>query len=190
MQEHIIKKIDPSLFRVKTFKNNFCGGVYKVSRQGTFYVLKFAEYCGKSAPSMIARENEALIRAKTIQGITHGISYFQKGDYEALLKEYFEGKMLRAFGRHETLDGQLCGYGTLDSKLFEDIKNTVAQLHSLGIAYLDIREFNIVINKDRNLAKIIDLDSASFSHLVAPDSFEQFKRKDILDLELIARYFK
>ncbi|GEM_PF-6236598 len=181
MRDDIVHKIDPSLICVSAFKNNLDGGVYKVLRQGTFYVLKFGEYCGRSAPSAIAIEAEALNRAKTIEGITHRVSYCQKGYYEWLLKEYFEGQKLYDFRE----------YGKLDAKLFDGIANTVTQLHSLGIAYLDISEFNIIISDGAKSAKIIDLDSACFADVILPEYFEKYKRRDIANLELIANcYFQ
>ncbi len=175
-----INKIDAGLSYIGKFSNG-SSNAYQVADGENLRVLKVAR---DNSPQQIMRiKNEKLILelVKDVSGVTHGIRNYDASDLfgGAILKEYFEGNTL--------CDAKIVGIST---EVRGKIKNIVRDLHSLGIAKLDLKKDNIVISPDESDASIIDL---GFCHKYSKDEmtshqFEWRKVKDLCCLENVLNF--
>ena len=163
----LIKKIDSSLEYI-----NILGPsselVYKIKKDGLIYVLKFSRAWAKE----IINENEPEILelAKDTKGITHLVRRYKdfKNYKNILLKEYYEGFRVKKIK---------------DRKIQDKLKNTVNNLHFLGIARLDLEDYNIVLSLDKKDVCIVDVGHGILKRQVSLSKFEKLKRMDFRDLE-------
>ncbi len=171
--EEYVKRIDSSLNYVKTLYPN-SALVLQVEKEGLMYVLKFPRWGRpKYVENHLKQEVDNLNLAKNVQGITHLIKkYKDRRDYKnIILKEFFEGEPVYSVGKIN------------DSKLQIKLRNTIDELHSLGIAKLDIDNQNIVISPDRQDVFLVDLGSGILEKNMSLSEFRKLKKGDIKDLE-------
>jgi len=171
--EAIVTKIDPSLTYRRRLRPSALL-VYEVEKEGSIYVLKLTN-C-EWLIEFIEREREILVRAAEVPGITHLVhNYEDVGDYKrAILKEFFEGETLLEL-KHKIGD----------VNLQKRLENTIRDIHSLGVAGLDLCQPNIVLSPDRQDVSLIDLDCGLFSEHIGYSEFEKLKSKDRRDLEVL-----
>lgn len=171
------KQVDPELNLVRKFPLGSTQ-VYQVERAGQFYVLKTSEIDCCFGSKHIAKEREALKRAERVEGITHLIGEYSPEGHIALLKEYAESWDIQE-GRKPNL--------RVRKKLIADLERTIKELHSLGMANLDISQNNVVLAPDFSSIKIIDLGFCSFSDDPLPrGEFQRMKKGDLQILEYSA----
>lgn len=172
--EEIIREIDPSLkYRRKLIPSSVL--VYEVEKEGTIYILKIARNERSWEVNHLKQESEILGLAKGIGGITHLVQKYESiGDYSnQILKEFYEGKDLFELNTK-----------IYDTKVQKKLENTVRELHSLGVARLDLnRPQNIILSPDKQDVCLIDLGYGLLSKDINPSEFEWFKLRDLLDLE-------
>ena len=146
-----------------------------VEKDSKIYVLKApGEHTGNR---YLKAEIKALKNGSGITGIPRLISVYYECENEpkAILREYIEGETL-------------CNLPS-NSHLERKLRETVLELHNIGIVIVDIKDRNIIISPDRLKVKIIDLDFAEFDN-GSKSYFEKMKRKDIEDLNSIFSIFK
>jgi serine/threonine protein kinase len=153
-----------------------CAGsaTYKVSLDGSFYVMKIAS-TGKlynAEREELLKERDALRRADDINNITHLEEFYDHvPGYIALLKMYVEGdtlgKLQRPYDRF---------------RIKKSLTTTIDALHETGISSLDIHPENIIISPDGRKGTLIDFNIAVFVEECTAASFERHKKRDYLDL--------
>ena len=172
--DEIISRIDSSLLYIRDLKPSSVS-VYEVERGGSNYVLKVAKASHEWGLKHIEREGEILALANDVPWITHLIQKYNLAGQSglAILKEYFDGQSL--------LKSELDFIS--DTKVQSKLEGSVRDLHSLGIARLDLHHQNIVLSPNRDEARIIDLGYGLFSKSLSSSKFEKFKSDDFCDLE-------
>ncbi len=162
-----IKDIDPLLVEKERFKYSLTN-VYKVEKEGSLYVLKVGEGWQRSH---LIHERKVLSVAREIDGITHLIKtyWIKKSLFRrdiALLKEYFDGSTLGELRLNDRIE---------NSKLQKKLEGIVRELHSIGIADLDLHNGNIVVSSDQQEIKIIELGLCRYSRIFGGAKFERYK---------------
>jgi serine/threonine protein kinase len=183
-----IGTIDPSLELIKIFPASTL--VCKVKKENSYYILKVADY-QKTFSEITNKENtkwsfnwkinhlkkekEILKRVSQIKGITHLVKEYIdfNGIYMTpILKEYYEGKTLRELG------GKI-----QDSVLQKNLERTVRSLLQMGIANLDIRRENVVLNSTEKEGCIIEIGGAKIEEEIGYCRFKKLKGEDIQRLD-------
>lgn len=168
----IPSEVDPTLTFVERIRKSSVK-VYKVEKEGTFYILKTTHMSDEWALEHLLKERNILTFANEVKGITHLVrSYDQLENGYALLKEYFEGTSL--FNLEEPVK---------NPEIYSQLHRTIEDLHSIGIARLDIREPNVVVSPDFTSARIIDLGSGILLNESDRETFEKAKKQDYFNLE-------
>ena len=171
-----IKDIDPLLVEKESFMTSLTS-TYKVEKEDSLYILKMG---GKWRRDHLIHERKVLLVAREIDGITHLIkTYWIKNPSLfrrdiALLKEYFDGSTLWK----SRLDGRIEA-----NKLQKKLEGIVKELHSIGIADLDLHSGNIVVSPDQQEIKIIDLGQCKYFNIFRGTKFERYKSRDLRHLE-------
>lgn len=164
--------VDPTLEFVERIRKSSVK-VYKVEKEGIFYILKTAHTSDEWGLEHLLMERNILTLAKDIEGITHLVkSYDELNNGYAMLKEYFEGTSL--FDLKEPI---------ANPEIYSQLHRTIESIHSIGIARLDIRPPNVVISPDFTSARIIDLGSGLLRDKTDTLKFELAKKLDYLNLE-------
>jgi hypothetical protein len=174
--DEVVNQIDSSLrYRNKLVPSSLL--VYRVEREGSAHVLK------TTCPALewyewgvdhLKQEKEILDRAEGVSGITHLVQTYRDGYCyrHPILKEFYKGKDISC------LDVRIN-----DTALQKRLEATVRNLHSLGIARLDLFRRNIVLSPDRKDACIIDLGNGVLSRVMSLSEFEKLKDEDMHHLE-------
>ena len=176
--QELVNMIDSEL----EFKGGFPGflgrPVYKVKKDGNFYVIKIFDYLHGWQKEHIQQETAILKKAKNIEGITHLVhDYGLIDQYLAILKEYAPGVTLQNYGE------------PINPMLKSQIKKTVKKLHKLRISNMDLHSQNIVIGPNEESAKIIDLGYGNiFPRWKRINNFITFKQGKKNDLKLIKKF--
>jgi len=174
----LVDLIDPTLvFRRSLYLDTH--PVYEVERGSQVYVLK-ARKAGESDDEMpmpndrtaeqhLRREKEVLEKAVDVEGIIHLVhDYGIVEGYRAILEEFAEGEALD--DRH----GE-----SVRSLAIEQLKRTVAELHSLGIANIDLHQQNLIVSPDGSMTRIVDLGFCVFeSDCPLYSVFSEYKYTD------------
>ena len=169
----IIREIDPSLKYMEEFKMGSVK-VLKVEKEGTIHVLKTAQFDYEWGVDHLKQERKILDLANGIRGITHLVqNYRDTENYKnPMLKEFYEGQSLRELN-----------VKIQDTNAQKKLENTVRDLHSLGVAILDIQGRNIVLSPDKQDACLIDMGCGKLLQDTHSSEFERLKEDDLHDLE-------
>ena len=164
-EQEMVSTFNTDLLFRKAFKCN----VYEVEKNGEIYILKFRFYDPRD---FLGTEAKALKLAYNLTGITHLVEeYHQKGELQAILKEYAKGRTLRE-GEH------------LNENLQKQLSNTVYNFHQKGISGLDIlKSENIIVSDDESNIFLFDFDRCIFRE--EEFDFENLREKDLFNLEYI-----
>lgn len=169
------REIDSELLEATRFERGSVD-VYKVKRNGAFYILKVAPVSHDWEAKHLASECKALRLAREVDGITHLVREYFPGDHVAFLKEYADGPDLAELKTKPK--------GAMSDIIVAGLEATIKQLHQAGVGKLDLREENIVISPGLKSAKIIDLGGCVFSEDLMDDSlFEKVKEYDLSALD-------
>jgi len=154
-----------------------------LKKNGLFYVLKIAR--DSWDVRHLKNECKNLNLAKGIEGVTNLIQEYEnfKNYKKPILKEFFDGKEIY-------LKDPKINKSCIQKKL----ENTILELHSVGIARLEIESRNIIVSPEKDNAKIIDLGYGRTyflwkSHLPL-SKFNRMKKKDLKNLEEIFEKFR
>lgn len=178
--QQIVKGIDPRLTYIKKFQQT--PHVFLVSNGNNYLVLKAASkgayplespYLMQFRLDHISVEERILKELSEVDGITHLIRTCESKTHIALLKEFCEG---RPIGR---LDANYADYCTLWKKIRE--------IHSHGIAGLDIRRSNFIKNYSQREQSpiIVDFGVGFFREDIGRKSFAKYKENDLDKLECL-----
>ena len=159
--QDFIQVVDPNLHYQNLLRCGDNHSVYRVMKNGVFFVLKFG---GKDT---LERELYALERLKGLSNIVPVVeTYTFEDGFIALLKPYINGIPIPI-----PLKGQ-----TLQEKL----QGIVHQVHTRGVADLLLNGEHII--QRRGELYLFDFDEACYDN---DEEFEQAKRIDLRDIERI-----
>jgi serine/threonine protein kinase len=177
--ERTVRAIDPSLNYVAKLEPSSTD-VYKVELDGGVYVLKTNSldcYGWRWGIRHLTQEADVLQVASEVEGITHLVRKYERVGRRkiSLLKEFYEGKTLRDFKAP-----------IKDTKLQRKLEGIVRDLHSIGVAQLDLdNHSNIVVSPDASDVRIVDLGCGVFSRDIDHVQFQGFIDVDMKELELL-----
>ena len=177
------------------FISEFRPWVYLVERKGRQHILKFSDLSAGHRREPIDSEIELLEKAKAVPGITHLLEDYsargeQTGIY-AILKEFFPGSELYHHDydpenyRTKEFGDRYQHISSLPQCFKSQVLKTVAQLHELRIADLDLNGDNIILDLPAREAKIVDFDDSTIfgRNKSAELKFERYKKIDRLGLD-------
>lgn len=163
--EKIAHQIDPSLVFISQLGVT-ARAVCKVEQAGIPYVLKAFNVNYWEAPKKMAFERRVLGATSSVEGITHLVrDYGQVGEYEAILKQYFEGT-------------NLSGHPLLSPEISFQLEKILGQLHFVGLSDVRFGEDDVIISPE-GIVKLIELDSCSFNDKQTAADFEKSLKKDL-----------
>lgn len=168
-----IKQIDPNMELELPYRENQKGktNVYKVKDKttGANSTIKTAPLADPKANAWLSREQRALtlIRDENLPVVNRLIdTYNQTKGVKAIRKEWFDGEPLNKYGKVQ------------DPELKEELRYTIERLHDKGIANLDLDAQNVMVSKDWEKIKLIELDTAEFKDDCGNAEFEEHKKED------------
>lgn len=145
------------------------GGVYKVKKDGKFYVMKE----GRPGSGLDGLKTDGFNRLKTEAEILNVLKneknvvdiydYFEIWENNYLIEEFLDGQDIGdyvaqnfpfSYKQNRTL------YAEKMLNVIEQIENLIESIHKLGIAIGDLQPNNIVILEDGKI-KLIDLETAT-----------------------------
>jgi tRNA A-37 threonylcarbamoyl transferase component Bud32 len=151
------------------------GGVYagEDTRTGRRVVLKEGRpYAGLAADgadavARVRREHDVLRLLAGIDGVPEALDYVVGGEHHFLVEEFVEGRPLNTFfaERHPLLDpepdpGGLADYAAWAMKIYAGAERVIEQVHARGVAFNDLRMFNIMVAPDDTVS-LIDFEAAA-----------------------------
>lgn len=174
IHKKIVKSVDSELEYVEVL-GYINRPVYHVRKNNIDYILKAFDYNRSWERRHIDIEKEVLEMSKDVEGITHLVKDYGviKNEHIAILKEYAEGETLSKFGK------------IINREVKEQLISAISELHYIGIANLDINDSNVVVSKDKNSAKIIDLGYCKFKRNLTAHQFDVYRTTDFEDLKSI-----
>jgi tRNA A-37 threonylcarbamoyl transferase component Bud32 len=159
--------------RVLHFSNG--GGIYvgHDTRTGQEVVLKEARpHAGLDAQRhdavrRVEREHEVLTALAGIPGIPKVHDLFWLGEHRFLVMEYVEGEVLAKsiVLRYPLVDptatpADFAEFSAWVQKIYDQVDQTIAQVHERGIVYGDLHLFNVMVRPDDTVA-LVDFEVAS-----------------------------
>jgi len=173
IHKKIVKVIDYELEYVEAL-GYINRPVYHVRKNNIDYILKAFDYTQSWERRHIDIEKEVLEMSKDVEGITHLVKDYGviKNEHIAILKEYAEGQEISYVTKINK------------DKFKKQLKNTINDLHDLGVARLDVEERNIIISPS-GIAKIIDLGNCKFKRNLNKHEFNAEITTDFEDLKSI-----
>ncbi|MBI2044785.1 serine/threonine protein kinase [Candidatus Pacearchaeota archaeon] len=149
--EERIRMIDPSLEFVEALLPFGWVFLFHVRRDRKDYVLKGDDVSSSEEISKVNHEMAALKRERFIDSVPKFVQYYGWGEAGyAFLKDYVPGMRLC------DIDRKLVEGKGLKKKLIA----TIAKLHLVGVANLDIEERNIIISPNCDDARLFDFNTA------------------------------
>ncbi|MBS3156879.1 hypothetical protein J4442_01755 [Candidatus Woesearchaeota archaeon] len=138
----LVNTIDPAL----RFEHHYAGyDVYRVTQGKTPRILKFTRKSPnyKCVGEVVRMEALALERALSVETVVDFVDFYEKGGYVALLRDFFDGELVRI---------------TCMGEIGEQVRETVLGLHGVGVANIDIQNF--FRSRDGKTVKLIELGHA------------------------------
>lgn len=146
---------------------------YRVEKSGSFYVLKLANKKDTFQVELLKREENLLLKAKDIQGITQLVDAYDFSSKPSkspwgygILKEYAKGNII---SQKEFVS---------DVYLKNQLEDTIHQLHGLGIVNLDVVRRNIVIHPAKECITHIDIGTGKEASEISKKKFKIYCGKD------------
>ena len=158
--EEFVRTVDPSLGFCSHLQDlSFADSrIYKVESASTSYVLKAVSRAWRQKLVMLEGELLSLQKANDVPNITHLVRNYgsvgdkedretEDGGYLVILKEFAQGQLVR-----EITDWTMA----LRRRYTQQLTRIVTALHAHGIAYLDLRDENIITSLDYQKITLID----------------------------------
>jgi serine/threonine protein kinase len=173
-----------------TFSN--AGGVYKAHDQKTDrpVIIKEARpfvslsrQSGRDAVDILKKESQMLALLEDTGLVPRLIDFFDEWDHCFLVEEYVDGVPLSSYRSDErwalifgpTNDSQrVAAFCAKLSTLSLNLINALQIFHSRGIIFGDLSPRNIIVDQNTLGLRIIDFESACFSHTLDQDFFSPF----------------
>jgi tRNA A-37 threonylcarbamoyl transferase component Bud32 len=173
----LVRQIDANL----KFVNSFTPAstqVFLVNRTDGYYVLKLADkrkhplephYRKQSRLKHLSQEERILRELAAVEGITHLIRKYDSPTHVALLKEFCEGRPT---------------YKSTSLTDYRALKQKIMEIHSHGIAGLDIRHSNFIKDpyQDAQSPVMIDFGTGIFMKDVTLKEFAKCEEEDLAAL--------
>ncbi|MDH3353469.1 MAG: serine/threonine-protein kinase, partial [Nanoarchaeota archaeon] len=157
--------------------------VFRVEHKGKDHVLKLTANNLAWGRQRLGRERDILRMAEGVSGITHLVKdYTKEFDFytQAILKEYFPGENLSMINKSK-----------ISTSAQQKAEEAVRDLHSIGIANLDLKPSDIIISPNGWDSKIVGFGHCSSysddNQYVSKREFDRAKQKDLYRLESLFR---
>ena len=152
-KEVFLQKDNDNFHDYKLLKTTAYSKLWRVSRDGKYFLIKTTKDNSEYQQKMLRREYEISIGCDN-PNIVHVFTYERNlPEGEGIVMEYIEGR---------TLDEFLLEKPSLKTKqrIFGELLSAVNYLHKRGIIHNDLKPENILITRADNTLKIIDFGLA------------------------------
>ena len=152
-KEVFLQKDNDNFHDYKLLKTTAYSKLWRVSRDGKYFLIKTTKDNSEYQQKMLRREYEISIGCDN-PNIVHVFTYERNlPEGEGIVMEYIEGR---------TLDEFLLEKPSLKTKqrIFGELLSAVIYLHKRGIIHNDLKPENIIITRSDNTLKLIDFGLA------------------------------
>lgn len=182
-KEVFLQKDNDNFYDYKLLKTTAYSKLWRVSRDGKYFLIKTTKDNSEYQQKMLRREYEISIGCDN-PNIVHVFTYernLPEGD--GIVMEYIEGR---------TLDEFLLEKPSLKTKqrIFGELLSAVNYLHKRGIIHNDLKPENILITRADNTLKIIDFglaDNDAFYVLKTLGCTQRYASPELLSQDVRTR---
>ena len=182
-KEVFLQKDNDNFHDYKLLKTTAYSKLWRVSRDGKYFLIKTTKDNSEYQQKMLRREYEISIGCDN-PNIVHVFTYERNlPEGEGIVMEYIEGR---------TLDEFLLEKPSLKTKqrIFGELLSAVNYLHKRGIIHNDLKPENILITRADNTLKIIDFglaDNDAFYVLKTLGCTQRYASPELLSHDVRAR---
>ena len=182
-KEVFLQKDNDSFHDYKLLKTTAYSKLWRVSRDGKYFLIKTTKDNSEYQQKMLRREYEISIGCDN-PNIVHVFTYERNlPEGEGIVMEYIEGR---------TLDEFLLERPSLKTKqrIFGELLSAVNYLHKRGIIHNDLKPENILITRVDNTLKIIDFglaDNDAFYVLKTLGCTQRYASPELLSQDVRTR---
>lgn len=182
-KEVFLQKDNDNFHDYKLLKTTAYSKLWRVSRDGKYFLIKTTKDNSEYQQKMLRREYEISIGCDN-PNIVHVFTYERNlPEGEGIVMEYIEGR---------TLDEFLLEKPSLKSKqrIFGELLSAVNYLHKRGIIHNDLKPENILITRADNTLKIIDFglaDNDAFYVLKTLGCTQRYASPELLSQDVRTR---
>ena len=182
-KEVFLQKDNDSFHDYKLLKTTAYSKLWRVSRDGKYFLIKTTKDNSEYQQKMLRREYEISIGCDN-PNIVHVFTYERNlPEGEGIVMEYIEGR---------TLDEFLLEKPLLKTKqrIFGELLSAVNYLHKRGIIHNDLKPENILITRADNTLKIIDFglaDNDAFYVLKTLGCTQRYASPELLSQDVRTR---
>ena len=182
-KEVFLQKDNDNFHDYKLLKTTAYSKLWRVSRDGKYFLIKTTKDNSEYQQKMLRREYEISIGCDN-PNIVHVFTYERNlPEGEGIVMEYIEGR---------TLDEFLLEKPSLKTKqrIFGELLSAVNYLHKRGIIHNDLKPENILITRADNTLKIIDFglaDNDAFYVLKTLGCTQRYASPELLSQDIRTR---
>ncbi len=182
-KEVFLQKDNDNFHDYKLLKTTAYSKLWRVSRDGKYFLIKTTKDNSEYQQKMLRREYEISIGCDN-PNIVHVFTYERNlPEGEGIVMEYIEGR---------TLDEFLLEKPSLKTKqrIFGELLSAVNYLHKRGIIHNDLKPENILITRADNTLKIIDFglaDNDAFYVLKTLGCTQRYASPELLSQDVRTR---
>ena len=182
-KEVFLQKDNDNFHDYKLLKTTAYSKLWRVSRDGKYFLIKMTKNNSEYQQKMLRREYEISIGCDN-PNIVHVFTYERNlPEGEGIVMEYIEGR---------TLDEFLLEKPSLKTKqrIFGELLSAVNYLHKRGIIHNDLKPENILITRVDNTLKIIDFglaDNDAFYVLKTLGCTQRYASPELLSQDVRTR---
>jgi len=182
-KEVFLQKDNDNFHDYKLLKTTVYSKLWRVSRDGKYFLIKTTKDNSEYQKKMLRREYEISIGCDN-PNIVHVFTYERNlSEGDGIVMEYIEGR---------TLDEFLLEKPSLKTKqrIFGELLSAVNYLHKRGIIHNDLKPENILITRADNTLKIIDFglaDNDAFYVLKTLGCTQRYASPELLSQDVRTR---
>ncbi len=183
-KEVFLQRDNDNFYDYKLLKTTVYSKLWRVSRDGKYFLIKTTKNNSEYQQKMLRREYEISIGCDN-PNIVHVFTYERNlPEGEGIVMEYIEGR---------TLDEFLLEKPSLKTKqrIFGELLSAVNYLHKRGIIHNDLKPENILITRADNTLKIIDFglaDNDAFYVLKTLGCTQRYASPELLSQDVRTRF--